>query len=244
MNKTNEARDETWELIAKIITSEAVESDKLKFQSLATQDNSLPGLLEEAMLAYLAAGKIKQYPNFDQNRAWNKQLLAMMAKSNKTKRLFTPRNWLKMAASLALLASLGLMHWLMTHPNGPMITVTTGHYEKKPIGLPDGSLAMLNSTSAISYPSTFTGRKREIKLRGEAFFFVAPDKEKPFVVNTVQGNVQVLGTSFNIKEKKKLYGSIRARGKGLCNTNKQPERSKIAERWANGHRINGRHNRC
>lgn len=62
--------------------------------------------------------------------------------------------------------------------------------------LPDGSLVWLNSGSSLSFPAQF-GKRRDVKLIGEAFFKVVKN-DKPFIVSTMYGDVQVKGTSFNV----------------------------------------------
>jgi ferric-dicitrate binding protein FerR (iron transport regulator) len=63
--------------------------------------------------------------------------------------------------------------------------------------LPDGTTGWLNSNSSVKYKGNFTAH-RLITLNGEAFFNVFKDKKRPFVVNTNEVNVTVLGTRFNI----------------------------------------------
>lgn len=65
--------------------------------------------------------------------------------------------------------------------------------------LSDGTHVYVNSMSKLEFPVRFTGNKREITLEGEAYFKVAPDKTKPFIVHVKGVQVEVLGTSFNIK---------------------------------------------
>ncbi|WP_431211206.1 FecR domain-containing protein [Puia sp. P3] len=65
--------------------------------------------------------------------------------------------------------------------------------------LPEGSLVTLNKQSSIRYIKDFAGVDRGIDMEGEAFFAVARDKEKPFVVRTNGMTITVLGTSFNVK---------------------------------------------
>jgi hypothetical protein len=77
------------------------------------------------------------------------------------------------------------------------ITTTTG--EGKNIQLPDGTEVWLSPASAIEYPSAFSGTLREIKLSGEAFFEVAHDKNRPFIIRSGNIETKVLGTSFNIQ---------------------------------------------
>lgn len=65
--------------------------------------------------------------------------------------------------------------------------------------LPDGSNVWLNAASALTFPTSFTGADRQVVLKGEAYFEIAADAGKPFVVKTEKEvSVQVLGTYFNI----------------------------------------------
>lgn len=67
------------------------------------------------------------------------------------------------------------------------------------IKLSDGTKVWLNAESSIEYYSNFSENNREIKLIGEAFFDVAKDKKRPFIVKTKENIIRVLGTRFNIK---------------------------------------------
>lgn len=71
--------------------------------------------------------------------------------------------------------------------------------QKSTIFLNDGSIITLNSASSIVYPATFGDESREVELTGEAFFQIAPDPKKPFIVHTNGLSVTALGTSFNIR---------------------------------------------
>lgn len=65
--------------------------------------------------------------------------------------------------------------------------------------LPDGSVVWLNAASRLRYPVRFAGDKREVELRGEAYFEVEADPKSPFYVHTDAGmSVYVYGTSFNV----------------------------------------------
>jgi transmembrane sensor len=67
------------------------------------------------------------------------------------------------------------------------------------IMLSDSSFVWVNAASKISFPLRFTGNTREVTLDGEAYFEVAKNKAKPFIVHAKDMDVQVLGTHFNIK---------------------------------------------
>jgi ferric-dicitrate binding protein FerR (iron transport regulator) len=98
-----------------------------------------------------------------------------------------------------------------------MASVTTPRGGTYQITLPDGSHVWLNAASSVKFPAKFTGNMRRVELSGEAYFEVAKDKEKPFIVESNGQQVEVLGTHFNISAYKDeasvkttlLEGSVR-----------------------------------
>ncbi|RYY06796.1 MAG: FecR family protein [Sphingobacteriaceae bacterium] len=78
------------------------------------------------------------------------------------------------------------------------------------ITLSDGTLVWLNSGSQLRFPFTFGLKKREVYISGEAYFKVAKNVKKPFVVHTTETDVIVKGTSFNINtyQKDKILTSL------------------------------------
>src|SRR5690606_6204958 len=66
------------------------------------------------------------------------------------------------------------------------------------IKLPDGSTVLLNDDSELSYSLPFDDGPREVTLKGEAFFDIIHDNNKPFIVRTGNISTNVLGTAFNI----------------------------------------------
>ncbi|WP_367866951.1 FecR family protein [Pedobacter sp. WC2423] len=78
-------------------------------------------------------------------------------------------------------------------------TLTTARGEQYQVRLPDSSIVWLNAASALKYPSSFASLKdRVVELSGEAYFQVAKDKKRPFIVYSRGQKVKVLGTHFNI----------------------------------------------
>lgn len=71
--------------------------------------------------------------------------------------------------------------------------------EKKHFYLPDGTKVTLNAGSTIDISAQFNSEAREIVLTGEAFFEVAHDDQKPFIIHTHLMDIRVLGTTFNVK---------------------------------------------
>lgn len=81
------------------------------------------------------------------------------------------------------------------------------------VSLPDGSKVYLHPGSRLLYPETFIGDKRYVMLEGEAYFQVAKDRTKPFIVQSGHLTTTVLGTEFNVKgnEVTLITGSVRVR---------------------------------
>lgn len=71
--------------------------------------------------------------------------------------------------------------------------------EKREFELPDGTRVILNSDSRLEVEDVFNTTDRHVNLVGEAFFEVAKDKNKPFVLHTNDFDIRVLGTTFNVK---------------------------------------------
>lgn len=80
------------------------------------------------------------------------------------------------------------------------ITVQTGLNETRTVHLPDGSDVVLNSNTAIRYPSRFA-KNRKVKLEyGEVFLEVVHDEAHPFVITTATGlTIEDIGTAFSVK---------------------------------------------
>ncbi|MEX8547377.1 MAG: FecR family protein [Mucilaginibacter sp.] len=77
-------------------------------------------------------------------------------------------------------------------------TIATPRGGQYQVVLSDGTKVWLNAASSLRFPVTFTGSYRKVELTGEAYFEVAKNKKKPFILNANGTNVQVLGTHFNV----------------------------------------------
>lgn len=112
--------------------------------------------------------------------------------------------FLKVAAIVIVTSVLGFAWFLQQQPpqseSFQMVVKETLPGEKKTIRLPDNSTVILNSNSRIEYSIPFINDDRRVRLNGEAFFDIAEDESRPFIVSSGQHYTKVLGTSFVIKK--------------------------------------------
>jgi len=115
--------------------------------------------------------------------------------------------WSRYAAAVVLVFMAGYFCSLILQPRQQLdelvqqIFVPRG--QRMNITLPDGTLVWLNSLTKISYNPLFSKGQRIVNLDGEAYFEVKRNEKKPFIVQTSKGNIEVLGTKFNVE----AYGS-------------------------------------
>lgn len=121
------------------------------------------------------------------------------------------RSRLRIAASLLLLitASFLIYNTLNKQQSDTikMLTASAGT-SAKTVELADGSTVYLNKNSQLIYPQKFNADTRNVQLKGEAFFEVEHNPQKPFSVNTDKETITVLGTSFNIQMKSENLTSV------------------------------------
>ena len=119
----------------------------------------------------------------------------------------------KIAAILLLLAVIGI---------ALSIYLNQGT-DPKPILLSDGTKVWLYQDANLEYPETFTETTRSVKLTGEAFFEVAKDATKPFVIEAGASEIRVLGTSFNVQSAVNQTNVIVNTGKVQLSAKEAPE---------------------
>ena len=134
---------------------------------------------------------------------------AKSPKREKVKSMFLPAG---IAASITLVL---LFFFLVFSNSLTHQKLTTNFSEVQQVTLPDGSKVKLNANSTLSYPKDFKENKvREVWLEGEAFFDVVhQEQHQKFIVHTTNLDVEVLGTSFNVKDRKKKTSIVLNTGK-------------------------------
>jgi ferric-dicitrate binding protein FerR (iron transport regulator) len=112
---------------------------------------------------------------------------------------------LKYAAILLVIVSISIVFYIFSpkdesmHDFTVLKEIVVDYGSRANITLPDGSKVMLDAGSRFKYPEVFDNIARVIWLEGEGYFEVIPDENKPFVVQTDDSFIKVLGTKFNIR---------------------------------------------
>lgn len=109
------------------------------------------------------------------------------------------------AVIMVLIASSSILTYLYMQSHMPqelsanvMNTLYTPAGQRAQLVLQDGTEVWLNAKSKLTYPARFSGDRRLVSVEGEAFFNVAKDPSRPFIVSTKGVNMKALGTQFNV----------------------------------------------
>lgn len=144
----------------------------------------------------------------DTDAAWNKlhdrlsqdRLLDNVKPKTPTMRWQASWKWVA-AAFLALCVGTTLLIYVIhREDNAKLLTVQNNETESVLVKtLDDGSTVYLASNAMLHYPLHFSGQKREVSLSGNAMFDIARNPKKPFVIETKNIQVEVLGTAFDME---------------------------------------------
>ena len=158
-------------------------------------------------LAWKEGGKmpVKQ---FNTIKAWEKVSVETTDQTNTTakpsasqdKVVPMRRRWLRTVAAAAALLLFGWAGWNLF---GSSREVTLYAKDTQAIELNDGTVVHVNKGSTLKYPKHFSDTDRTVRLSGIAFFDVARNEHIPFIIETEEAKIKVLGTSFNVNSKGK-----------------------------------------
>ncbi|PSL47782.1 FecR family protein [Chitinophaga niastensis] len=189
------------DLLVKYLLGITTAEEQATVAQWMAEDKEHQRYFEHFQLIWDESKKLAAVTTVNENDAWSRFQQRVGTNENTTRIIkldtgFSYRNLLRIAAILVvLLGAAGI--WYMTQQRSPELIVRSEDQVKRET-LPDGSTVTLNKQSTITYAAAFKNT-RNVKLQGEAFFNVAQDPGKPFVIKVNDVTVRVLGTSFNIK---------------------------------------------
>ncbi|MCC8171561.1 MAG: FecR domain-containing protein [Parabacteroides sp.] len=166
------------------------------------RDAANKDLLDEIAAEVWEASSTHRQTTRAEHEKYKKEAHRLLKKIAHGKRLWLRRTVYAAAGIAAIFClTFGGMHYFrrMDEQNLTYTTAATSYGEKKQVTLPDGSRVVLNSCTSLRYPILFSGKERKVELNGEAYFRVARNEAKPFMVTTRNFDVRVLGTHFDVK---------------------------------------------
>jgi ferric-dicitrate binding protein FerR (iron transport regulator) len=193
------------DLIIKFLNKEITDKEQKQLAELVQKDSTNSAHFNEMVTSWQYAGTLTKSSSDTDTLAFQK-LISRINKGKGKKRMVMRLDFIKVAASVLFAFILGgISIYVFFIGKQPLqvkpqnITVSTPFGTRSELNLADGTRVWLNAGSTITYNENFNLRSRIVNLIGEAYFKVAKDPSKPFVVNSGGMKVKALGTSFNIK---------------------------------------------
>jgi ferric-dicitrate binding protein FerR (iron transport regulator) len=181
------------DLLVKYLLEEASPEEQKSVEAwiAASENNQL--YFEQLRTIWERSKTLRAVSTVNEDAAWQRFQQRVQKKERR------PMGGLRIAASILIIAALGALAYYMVKDK-PVLQLTARAIERTLIDtLSDGSVITLNKNASLTYPSKFKGKSRAVALKGEAFFNVTANKEKPFIITVNDVQVKVVGTSFNIK---------------------------------------------
>jgi transmembrane sensor len=199
MNNTERFTDKEWEEIASVLSGEKEGQPELMKRFMDDDDHKVEK-------TWKGLGTMSDEKVISVDEAWNK--VSSRIETERASELREPARLLSMrstfmriaAAALILIGiSAAILYFVSSDSLSRKIIVASGNSQiNYRVSLPDGSSIYLNRNSELTYHSNFGRHNRNVSLSGEAFFEIAKNTAKPFIIDAGKASVKVVGTSFNV----------------------------------------------
>jgi len=185
------------DLIGKYLAGEAsnAERDEVEGWILASDGNKV--YFDQLSLIFERSKSIKENLKFDTDSAW----LKVKSKLSKSQGKTVPiqRQWPLLRIAALIIIAVGIGYLVFNKVNTPdQVVQFSADNQILRDTLPDGSLTVLNKQSTIQYAYNPNNNRRNVVLKGEAFFEVKHQADKPFIIETGEVIIEDIGTSFNV----------------------------------------------
>lgn len=223
------------ELLASYLSGEMNRDTEIEFESKFAASEQAKQDLNNMKTKWNKISHLSDQPLPDASRAWAKLQERLiqddLVPEQKNRYSGSFPDWSKAAAVILLLITAGTLLYLNFNRKTPaqLVQLISGNPTNTLVkSLNDGSIVYLSQNSQISYPQEFAANSRKIVMSGEAFFDVAHNPEKPFIIETGDVVVQVLGTAFNVNAPASGEFELKVdRGKVKVSSKIHPERNEI-----------------
>ncbi len=190
------------DLIGKVLAGEGTAHEQVKVARWVQQSEANQKYYEHLKTIFEKATATEIQLQFDTDAAWNKvrnkiqKEPARVVSLNATRSTFN--QVLRIAAGVVILLGVGYLTYQVASPATQTLAVVSDSVTLQNM-LPDGSTAFLNKKSQLTYKYNPREKTRKVVLKGEAYFSVKHEEEKPFVIEADEILVRDIGTEFNLK---------------------------------------------
>jgi transmembrane sensor len=204
------ARDpQYWQRISRYLAGDMNEDERSVFEKWIHDSPENKDIFEEA--ARIWRNSTVKFGLKDETESLWQQLQARIERQQSKHRFFVflekNKSWLSIAATIIFLSgTAAIVFWTRTSEVEEIstvvnddISITSGN-EVATVFLPDSTKVWLNVNSKLSYPRDYGNGSRLSKLEGEGYFIVTRNEKAPFTLTVRKTIINVLGTSFNVKE--------------------------------------------
>lgn len=195
--------DKIDDLLVKVMLGEATEMESKLVADWLEQDDANRRYYVQFQTIWQESRRLMHQRKIDEDQAWERFKRSVETPKVITHPASLSRSWIRIAAAVLVVLGVALAYWL-NRPTATEVLTLASLDQPLTDTLSDGSIVHLNKHSHLTYTAEFRGKpRREVELKGEAFFEVAKNPEKPFVIQVSHGTITVLGTSFNVKNTEK-----------------------------------------
>jgi len=193
------------DLLVKHLTGEATEQEAVEVEQWLQQSEANSQYYEGFIQIWEKSLQLAANVNIDENEAWQQfkqRAEGSIQAAAPVHKIPAYKSILRIAVAVVLVAASAIIGYMVTGLfTGKPVTQLAVQTSDNVMAdtLADGSVVTMNKHSGIAYPSVFKGSTRELKLTGEAFFNIAPNKKKPFIIHVNNVTITVVGTSFNVR---------------------------------------------
>lgn len=185
--------------------------------------------------------QVESYQEIDTGKAWTKVrqrlhedgLLDRDAEKSKIPARLQISGPLAYAATVILLIAVGSIGYYLSRPaSSVLMTLETGADNSTFVQtFDDGSIVYMAGNTSLSYPEIFSKGQRRVTFSGEAFFDIHHKVDQPFVIETKQAVIEVLGTAFNLRSFENDFELIVEEGRVKITPKDLPAGSEIVSQW-------------